>query len=702
MTPKLGKTLRYFAFGILALALVSLLAVSYLVLTFDPSDYRDDLINRVEERTGRTFAINGPFKLYLNPPLVGLEVHDISLDNPAGFGQGPMLSAKRGEIYLRVIPLLMDELHIHSVRLDGLQLRLRRKSNGHSNWASLLAEDFPGGPGGGSGLAGSGPLPDNDLTEIHLNDSSIAVWDELRNRRMRGSDIVLRLEGLTPGGNLRLEVEGKLAAWPDTRAENRVNAQVQLATSFSVDRDEKRVVGENLSMVLELTGPLLAVAPITPTVQVESFAWNLATDVLRAGNARVELDGAQLQLTSLDVKSLRTHPDLVGHVEATEIDVLHWLTLWNAEVPAFHDPAALRSLKLESDIRVHPKGVALSNLDAMLDSTSIRGEISLLDFEQPRLALDLKLSEMDLNDYLPQAWEAEAEAQSEGLPDPDEFAAAGGNALPVDWLRRQRVVANVEAGHLHWQGLEIKEARARLTARQGRWEIETLTGRINDGLVQAGARLDVSKGIPTYRLDLELEQMELGRVLELFDESGHPPIEGTTDLNMALDARGHRRDTFWSSLTGFIGLTVRNGVLQVGGLAKAVESAVAALQERPSATTPEGSLPFDLLLASWDADDGRLTSRELKLDAGAISLDGMGHIDLPQSSVDYQLNVWSGDSLWIPVRVKGPFENLSHSMDMSSLVEEQLSKGLKPNVGDTKRNSGKSGKVLRRLIDDLL
>ena len=58
-----------------------------------------------------------------------------------------MLTAKRVEAYLQVIPLLLGELRIHSVLLDGLQLRLRRKSNGHTNWSDLLADKDAASPG---------------------------------------------------------------------------------------------------------------------------------------------------------------------------------------------------------------------------------------------------------------------------------------------------------------------------------------------------------------------------------------------------------------------------------------------------------------------------------------------------------------------------------------------------------------------------
>lgn len=697
----LFRLLRYTAFGILTLVLASLLALSYLMLTFEPDDYRDDLINLVEEQTGRTFAIDGSLDLHLDPPLVGFEIYDVSFDNPPGFGQEPMLTAKRVEAYLRVIPLLMGDLQIRSVRLDGLQLRLRRKSNGHTNWAGLLTKEDTSRPEAGPG---PGKAAGIDLAEIRLTDSTIAVWDELRNRRMRGSNLTLNLNNLTSGGNVNVELDGELMAWLDTRAENRINAQVQMTTDLALKKGGEKITGDDLDMTLELTGPAFAFTRISPAIQIRSFQWNQASDTLHLDGAEATVEKAQLRFAPLAVKSLSNKPELTGHVEGTGVDVLHWLALWNRQVPALEDPTALRFLKWESDFRIHPRGVQLSGLDATLDSTPIRGEISLLDFDRPRLALDLQMGEIDLDRYLPKAQEAGAEDKAE----PDDVPPRDG--LPVEWLREQRLAAKVALERLHWQGLEFAETHARLTADRGLWEIESLSGQVNDGKIQAGAELDVSGGIPLYKVDLKLDQLELGRVLALFNEDGHTFIEGTTDLDLAFNARGHRMATVRPSLTGFVGLSVRNGVLQVGEVVRAVETAIAMLQERPSATTSQGKLPFDLLLASWDANDGRLTSRELKLNAGAISLDGLGYIDLPHSSIDYQLNVGSGDSLRIPVRIRGPFDDLSHSLDMSSLVEEQLDKGLDKGLESivdkveekVEEKAGKpAGKVLRKLLKDL-
>ena len=113
----------------------------------------------------------------------------------------------------------------------------------------------PGDPGKATGI---------DLAEIHLTNGTIAIWDELRNRRLRGSDLDLNLKNLTSGGNIQVALNGELMAWLDTRAESRINAQVQMTTDLALEDGGEKITGEDLDMTLELTGPAFAFMRIAP------------------------------------------------------------------------------------------------------------------------------------------------------------------------------------------------------------------------------------------------------------------------------------------------------------------------------------------------------------------------------------------------------------------------------------------------------
>lgn len=657
-----GALMRYAAIGVLALALAGLLALSYLVLTFEPNDYREELVAAVEERTGRAFAVDGNLELHLDLPLVGFEAHGVALDDAVGFGQEPMLAVKRAEVYLHLMPLLRGDLQVHSARLDGAHLRLRRKANGHSNWDGLQAAMGAGAPEAG---AGTDRPVEAGMQELQLTDATFALWDDFHGRRLRLAELDLTLERAALDGGLQLEMEGEAMAWSGSPDEARANATLQLAGQFATEADGQRIVGRDLRTTWELSGPAFASERMEAAAHVEEFAWDRADDRVQAQGARLEAGGAALDFAQLQLRGVSRAPEASGRVEASGIDARRWLELFGVAVPELAGPEALRDLSGRGEFRIHSHGLRFSDLDMALDAMPLRGEFALLDFAQPRMALSLQLGELVLDRYLP------APAAGESAPG---GRAGGGReeAWPLAWLRRQGIDAQLDIEKLRWRELALVRPQFKLTAADGRWDLDVRHGRVGAGTFAAGLRLDVSGGVPHYQGRLALEKLELAPWLAPWAGSGPVPVSGTADATAELEARGYRAETLWPSLSGFIQTEVRNGAVQVGSVAQAAESAVAVLQGRPKETTGEGRLPFDFLRARWQVTDGRLVNRDLELRAGAVAVAGQGYIDMPAARVDYQLSVVSGDSPSVPVRISGPFDDLSHKLDISALTKRSL------------------------------
>ncbi len=689
MIRALGRFLRYGIFATLALVLVALVVLSYLVLTFEPNQYREELVSLVEEHTGRAFAIEGDLELHLNLPLVGFEMHGATLDNAVGFGQEPMLVVKRTEVYLQVMPLLRGDLRLHSVNLDGVHLRLHRKANSHDNWSQLLAGTRP--PAADAPEAQAETLPKLDLQSVQMTDATIAFWDGLHKQRWRLLNLNLKATPTLLGDAVRMEASTEIMAWPGLKDNLRVNAQTQIAAELALD--PRRVAAEDLHVNLELGGPAFDFERLKLVGEAQELQWDVPAGVMRVGEAQVSAEGAQLRVPALTVKNLHTHPEAHGSLHAADVDVRRWAQALNMHIPESADATVLRKLHWRSDLAVHSHGVEVSALEAVLDDTPIRGELSILDFDRPRIALALQVGAMDLDRYLMPPIETGGSAQT-----PQESREGD---LPIEWLRRQRVNAQVDFEYLTVQKLTVEQAQLGLSAHQGRWTLETRDGRVNGGLLAGRAQLDVSGGIPAYQLEMDLDDMEIGPFLALVGSGEQVPLSGTAELDLAMTARGQRATAFWSSLNGEIGLSMRNGTLHVGSVVQAVEHAVAVLQNRESQTTLDGRLLFDLLRANWHATDGRLINRDLLLRAGAIEVEGQGHIDLPQSTLDYQLSVASGDSVKIPLRISGPFDNLSHSMDLSALIKGQI-KDVPELIEDAVEGAvEKPVEILRKLTDGL-
>ena len=665
------RLLRRLALAALALLLLGLLAVGYLTLTFDPNDYRDDLVALVEGRTGRAFAIDGGLRLHLDPPLVGFAARGVSFDNAPGFARGPMLRVDRAEVHLEVLPLLGGRLQIRSLHLNGVALALHRQATGRANWDGLLQAAAGPADAGGAADAGTAPAAVRvALRKFRLSDARISFRDDAAGRRAVVDGLELSVDGLAPGEAAAVELAGALRYRPAADDE-RLDARVRLRGNLMADLDLERIAALDATLELEqLDGPALPFGPLDAVLAAEEFSLNRPDGRFAARGAAVRAAGGEVRFETLDGRLGADGPAASGRLRAAGIEPRRWLALLALEPPLPAAPEALRSLELQGDFRAHAGGLQVSALEATLDRTTLAGEFSVLDFAAPRVAFDLRLGELDLDTYLPLAG---------GGEEPD-GAGPRGNAA-ADSAGWPRLDGRLDVARLHWRGLELAQATARVATARDRLELESLTGRLNDGTLRAGGAVDGVGGIPGYRLDLHLDQLEAGRVLSLFSAKGETPLEGATELNLALTARGRNAQSLLSSLGGTLGISVRHGTLHVGSVAHAVEEAVAALQFRRSETTAAGTLPFDLLHSSWNATDGRLLSRDLELRAGALALSGQGHIDLARREVDYQMSVASGDSLRVPVRVSGPFGDLSHSVDLTALVTDQLTRGVEDLLG---------------------
>ena len=110
----------------MVLIAAGLLAVWWLV---NPNDYKGRIADSVKESTGRDLVLKGDIKLSVFP-WVALELGPASLGNPPGFGEEPFLAFNHAAVRVKLLPLLAKRLEIARVELDGLDLRLRKNTQG--------------------------------------------------------------------------------------------------------------------------------------------------------------------------------------------------------------------------------------------------------------------------------------------------------------------------------------------------------------------------------------------------------------------------------------------------------------------------------------------------------------------------------------------------------------------------------------------
>ena len=123
----------------LSIALGVLLAIVIIfIATFDANQYKQKIITKVEQQTGRSFEIKGELNFSFFP-WIALRADGVSLGNAKGFSASPMASIEQLDLKVKLLSLLLMKIDIDKIRLQGLSVSLETKKNGSNNWSSLTA-----------------------------------------------------------------------------------------------------------------------------------------------------------------------------------------------------------------------------------------------------------------------------------------------------------------------------------------------------------------------------------------------------------------------------------------------------------------------------------------------------------------------------------------------------------------------------------
>jgi len=129
--------------GLVALLLI---AVAIAVATVDPNRFVAPLAARVKAETGRTLAIGGPIDISvsLEPKIV---LPDVSFGNAPWSKTPQMLTAKRVEAQIALLPLLSRRFEVIRFTLVEPTISLETDAAGHGNW-EFSTSSAPSAPSG--------------------------------------------------------------------------------------------------------------------------------------------------------------------------------------------------------------------------------------------------------------------------------------------------------------------------------------------------------------------------------------------------------------------------------------------------------------------------------------------------------------------------------------------------------------------------
>nr|MBA3563954.1 AsmA family protein [Gammaproteobacteria bacterium] len=555
--------------GIVVGVLIGLLLLAALLipLFFDPNEYKDEIAQAVEERTGRALSIDGDLSLSVFPWLA-IGVGHATLANAPGFGEQPFAEIDSARLSIRLLPLLQREVEIGAVSLDGLRLDLAVDESGRSNWEGLTDADPPPEPETDE----DGGVSSFSVGSVEVADARVSYTDASTGASYLLEDFHLDSSSLEPGEPFPLSMSFRVHS-----AEPALDARLALETEAAVALEAGRFRLDDPTVELHLSGEAvpgdddLVMRVAANAIAVDTEAQTLELDALTA-----ELAGMQLRLDATG-RQITDAPQITGTLQVAEFAPRELLAALDMPVETT-DPAALGSASLNASIVFDDDGLALEDVAATLDETRISGSLRAPSDEAAPVRFAFVIDAIDLDRYLPPADEAVGAADEAGAP-LDDFE------IPVETLRGLRLDGSLEIGEVVLSDMRLQDVELGLSSDGREVRLHPLDAQFYGGTYAGDIQLDVATTPPRLSLDEHVQGIQVGLLTrDMYDLER---ISGNLNGNMVLAATGGSLGAMRRTLGGEVDFALADGAIEGIDLWGDIRRARALLPGQPAA--PERS-----------------------------------------------------------------------------------------------------------------
>ena len=680
--------------------LVVLAAVAVLLLV-DPNDYRDDIAKLVQQKTGRPLQIRGELSLKLFP-WIALEIRDVTLGNPPGYGNEPFLSVSRVNVGVKLLPLLHKQVEVRRVSVDGLAITLVSRGGEQNNWKDLGEtgkESSPPESGGGASASIAG---------VDITKSTLIYRDEAEKAVTRLSGLEIHTGAL--GGTQPVDAEVMFdygEAGPAIVAHIETKARIVMppdSSRIEVQKLDARATwfGKPAEGASQPAAKPLAIAISSPSLVLDTKAETLAPATLdiKLGDLPVKLSAQGEKLFSAYVVS--------GKIEVPKTSPRELMKSFDIEAPVTSDPKALSSFALSSNFRLTETQLQLSALDAALDETTIKGTFGIDDLEAMALRFDLDVNAIDLDRYMAPAKKEELKTAGGSAP---AAAAVPPTDLPIETLRGLDVKGRLRVARAKVADLQFTDVRLPLEAKDGRTHLGPTQARLFGGTYDGDIVLDAKPAQATLAVNEHVRGIDIGSLMKAgFDTTR---VIGKGDASARLNATGNTDAAMFKSLAGKIDFDVKDGAVTGLDLWYELRRAVALVkrQEAPVRPAGEPKTAFNAMSGSAVVDKGVLRNDDLLVDMSYIRAKGKGSLALESQAVDYRLvtevyKLPEGDAdmadlkaAEIPVIITGTLASLKVRPDVEGYLKSRFKKEVDKKVDEKKEELRKKlGDKLKGLL----
>jgi AsmA protein len=432
-----------------------------------------------------------------------------------------------------------------------------------------------------------------------------------------------------------------------------------------IDATREKASGERVLATVKLAGAQTATA-------------RLALEGL-SGNAQ-QLAAGKLSLDAELRQGARRIVAALASPAAASLDAQTFALSQLAGNVTLEDPALpQKSIKLPISGKLAldaQKQRADLSMTAKLDESTLAAQIDVRGFDSPRLSFDASADKLNIDRYFPPAKAAPANDSADPRTDPK---------VDLSALKGLNLNGEARVGQLQARGIKASNVIVRLKAADGRLDVAPLSAALYGGTIAATANA-IADG-NRIGLDANLTGVSIEPLMK--DALDRDLLEGRGNVKLAIRTGGATVGGLKRALNGSAALRLTDGAIKGINIAQKLRDAktlLSAGKEQTQRASATEKTDFTELTASFVIKDGVAFNDDLDMKSPLLRLGGSGRVDVGGGALDYTAKVSVVGTLkgqdgrpveqlrgaTVPVRLAGPFDQLSYSIDWASAAQEAL------------------------------
>jgi AsmA protein len=625
--------------GLLVVLFASL--IGYVVATFDPNHYKQQVIDAVREKTARTLKLEGDIRLSVFPSLA-MAVSKVALSEPRS--DKIFFQAEGAKASLKLLPLLSKRVEVDKVEIKGVDLHLVRTKEGRFNFDDMTGEGAVK-PESRATIPGQGEKKELqesaesrgerfvlDIAGVEVEEGAIDYADQMTGKRLILSN--LKLETGPISENARSHIHTTFVLKVDEPA---LNLKIDLKSGILTELGKQHVgltgldlrlsgravemsdldAGLKGDMYLQWATPALSISKLTAFAKGRQKDEDIQVklDIPRLEVARERVDGPRIGVEALirsakqnlsakvnvagiegSIESFRTDLleiafDLDGEGRSVKSSLTAKLTSRSEagtyEMPQFTATATVKDPSLpRSPVDARVEGAARLDLSkesagvdftARLDESRIKGKVGLSHFGAPSWSFDVNVDTLDVDRYM--AKSAETRGSGSGREEKDKTRPASN--LPDQDIDLTALNGVRLDGVVQIGNLKVSNVRS----SQVRAVIKGIDGRLDVNPLSAslyggslaGSFAVQAATVPSFSMRQRMTEVDLGPLLR--DAANSERFDGKGNVSVELTTAGATKSALKKGLDGNASLLITDGAVRGIDLTAMIREARNKLRE---------------------------------------------------------------------------------------------------------------------------